>query len=475
MPEDAEPTATPATAAAVKRAAPESDTPSPVRAGEDWCGPGDKTNNDHLSSTGLRQKVEHGAKTQKQLRKEVKRLKLRVEKADSAKRQAEDKANRAREAQAAMEIRCKATLMFQDEADARGVGDFVTGIAKAFIDGKIEWDGFQKHLFDNCVRNTTGSRHNSYNDDFMNHMSILRDASSPEHMLRQLMLWMPSPEPSSTIHRFQTKHAAPQMGDEGLRTAGMQTFADRSEAYTSKLNDAGFAGGGREPGTPEAEAAHRASLSQNAVHLGQKYPRMLAKDWRLKSPDPGFIVKGDATNIKEELTERFTFNNASDEYEITLIGNHYVFADVRLPALDWVLTHEAKDEQQALMTSLVQTLLRIRNGREFQAQDAATEMARLQACLSDHVNTMAEHSAQMTCWADSLKVKLARKTQQIATIMAGVPPSASAVSTAPLVDVAAAVRSRRSHPALQQSLPGNTVEAWREVRGGHAERAVRRV
>ena len=176
MPEDAEPTATatPATAAAMKRAAPESDTPSPVRAGEDWCGPGDNTRNDNLSSTGLRQKVEHGAKTQKQLRKEVKRLKLRVEKADSAKRQAEDKANRAREAQAAMEIRCTATLLFQDEADARGVGDFVTGIAKAFIDGKIEWDGFQKHLFDNCVRNTTGSRHNSYNDDFMNHMSILR-------------------------------------------------------------------------------------------------------------------------------------------------------------------------------------------------------------------------------------------------------------------------------------------------------------
>ena len=164
------------------------------------------------------------------------------------------------------------------------------------------------------------------------------------------------------------------MGDEGLRTAGMQTFADRSVAYTSKLNDAGFADGGRQPGTPEEEAAHRALLSQNAVQLGRTYPRMLVKDWRLNNPDPGFIVKGDATNIKEALTERFKYNKVSNEFEVTLIGDHYVSTDVRPPTLDWVLTHEAKDEQQALMTSLVQTLLRIKNGREFQLQDATTEV-----------------------------------------------------------------------------------------------------
>ena len=98
-----------------------------------------------------------------------------------------------------MEIRCKATLLFQDDTEARGVGDYVTGIAEAFIGGKLDWDGFQKHLIDNCVRNTTGSRHNSYGEDFMHHMSILRDASSPEQMLRQLMLWMPSPEPVAAL------------------------------------------------------------------------------------------------------------------------------------------------------------------------------------------------------------------------------------------------------------------------------------
>ena len=79
-----------------------------------WCGPGDTTNNDLLSNTGLKQKVEHAAKTQKHLKKKVKRLELRIEQSDSKKRQAEDEAKHAREAQAAMETRCKATLMFQD-------------------------------------------------------------------------------------------------------------------------------------------------------------------------------------------------------------------------------------------------------------------------------------------------------------------------------------------------------------------------
>ena len=360
-----------------------------------------------------------------EMRKEIKRLGMRLHRRDRAKEKAVDEAKRlqaeattaradeqqATEALAQTQEQLAAILEFNQEAEARGFGDIFSAISGKFASGALEWDGFVIELLKTLASNSLGSNGNDYSERLMEHMSILRDATSPQQLLRQLNLWVPLPDPGSTIRRYQDRTDGDERGAQGYRAPSMPSYETGSENYLSSLNDLGFADGGKEPGTEAAESAHRLAVSNAATAEAALYPRFTAPGWRLINPKPEYAMKGDAMNIAPQLSESFTYDSTTDTYTVELVGDHWVPAIERPPPESWVLQHEAADEQAEMMASLLQQTLRSIDSREVDLAAARHELQEIETTFAQHLPTMQEHQLLMEQWAQTLRRKLTSTAQ----------------------------------------------------------------
>ena len=107
------------------------------------------------------------------------------------------------------------------------IDNYFPDLAKKYVGGEIDLNGFA-HLFTkNLAVNTVGSRGNSYDLALKEHLGILRDSHSPVELLNTLRLWVPVPA-RQAILRYQ--HANEEAGtvDIGIRANGIKTYTDRT-------------------------------------------------------------------------------------------------------------------------------------------------------------------------------------------------------------------------------------------------------
>ena len=88
---------------------------------------------------------------------------------------------------------------------AKQIHNYFPDLAKQYVDGDMDINGFA-HLFtNNLAVNTVGSRGNSYDPALKEHLGILRDSHSPNELLETLRLWVLVPA-GQTILRYQHAH-----------------------------------------------------------------------------------------------------------------------------------------------------------------------------------------------------------------------------------------------------------------------------
>ena len=110
---------------------------------------------------------------------------------------------------------------------AKQIHNYFPDLAKQYVDGDMDINGFA-HLFtNNLAVNAVGSRGNSYDPALKEHLGILRDSHSPVELLNTLRLWVPVPA-RQAILRYQ--HANEEAGtvDIGIRANGIKTYTDRT-------------------------------------------------------------------------------------------------------------------------------------------------------------------------------------------------------------------------------------------------------
>ena len=175
--------------------------------------------------------------------------------------------------------------MFKSE----NIRNYLPDLAKKYVNGEIDVNGFAHVFTQNLAVNAVGSRGNSYDPRLKEHFGILRDSHSAVELLETLRLWVLVPA-GQTILRYQHAHEEEGTGEVGIRTDGIEAYTQRTQTFCEALED--FSSKGEPTGDDDAPAsdgdpasevkqAQRTAIQTAAKANGQKFPRFVNPEWRL--------------------------------------------------------------------------------------------------------------------------------------------------------------------------------------------------